>query len=44
MCLPGLCPGDRFDRMGEHLDKQIASLAEQLRGGSTITKHPPKPR
>ena len=29
MCLPGLCPGDNFERLGEHLDKQIAGVFAQ---------------
>ena len=31
MCLPGLCPGDNFDKMGLALDNQIAALAEKLK-------------
>ena len=36
MCLPGLCPGDRFDRMGAHLDDQIAKIFQ-------ADKPPPPP-
>jgi len=42
MCLPGLCPGDSFDRFGANLDTKIAALAERISGsGETVQKLPP---